>query len=73
MHDRICILAEGPGVARGTKTKAPPAHPEVFTKNYSPIGSAVWPAIGNIYIFTNVLFYFIDLFRTHSGTIEKHL
>ena len=30
------------------------------TKNFSPIGPAVWPVIGNIYI--NVLFYYIDLF-----------
>ena len=27
-------------------------------KNFSPFGSAVWPAIDNIYM--NVLFYYID-------------
>ena len=31
-------------------------------KNFSPIGPAVWPAIGNIY--TNVLFYYIDILKT---------
>ena len=29
-----------------------------FTKHFSPIGPAVWPAIGDKY--TNVLFYYID-------------
>ena len=28
------------------------------TKNFSPIGPAVWPAIGNIYM--TVLFYYIE-------------
>ena len=37
----------------------PSRHPWVSTKNFSPIGPAVWPAIGNIY--TIVLFYYIDL------------
>ena len=27
--------------------KTPPGHPWVSTKNFSPIGPAVWPAIGN--------------------------
>ena len=31
----------------------------MFTKNFSPIGPAIWSAIGDIYI--NVLFYYIDL------------
>jgi len=35
-----------------------PRHPWVSTKNFSPIGPAVWPAIRNIY--TNVSFYYID-------------
>ena len=35
-----------------------PRHPWVSTKNFSPIGLAVWPAIGNIY--TNVLFYYCN-------------
>ena len=35
---------------------SPPGHLGVSTKNVSPIGPAVWPAIGNIY--TNVLFYY---------------
>ena len=37
---------------------SPPGHPWVSTKNFRPIGPAVWPAIGNIY--TNVLFYYLD-------------
>ena len=36
----------------------PPGYPRIPSKNVSPFGPAIWPAIGNIY--TNVLFYFID-------------
>ena len=38
-----------------------PGHPECPQKNVSTIGPVVWAAIGNIYIYTNVLFYYIDL------------
>ena len=34
-------------------------HPWVSTKNFSPIGPAVWPAIYATYKYTNVLFYYI--------------
>ena len=40
------LLAEGPGVAYNT-----PATHECPQKNFSLIGPAVWPAIGNIYIY----------------------
>ena len=40
---------------------SPPGHPWVSKKNFIPIGPAVWPAIGNIY--TNVLFYYIDVYK----------
>ena len=29
-------------------------------KKFSPIGSALWPAKRNKYIYTNVFFYYID-------------
>ena len=35
------------------------------SKNVSPFGPAVWPDIGNIY--TNVLFYYIDLLLIGGG------
>ena len=35
------------------------------TKNFSPIGPAFWPARRNIYIYINVLFYYIDNNFTH--------
>ena len=44
---------------------SPPGHPWVSTKNFSPIGPAVWPTIGNIY--TNVLFYYIRLLAEGPG------
>ena len=34
--------------------------PKCPQKKSRPIGPAVWPAIGNIYIYTNVLFYYVD-------------
>ena len=40
------------------------------TKIFSPIGSAVWPAIRNIY--TNVLFYIIDYKRHSLNHTESH-
>jgi len=36
-----------------------PRHPWVPSKSFSPFCPAIWPAIGNIY--TNVLFYYIDI------------
>ena len=49
----------------------PLGHPRVSTKNSSPIGPVVWPAIDNIYIYTNVLFYFIeDSIPTKDETLE---
>ena len=33
----------------------------VHKKIQPKFGPAVWPAIGNIYIYANVLFYYIDL------------
>ena len=38
-----------------------PGHPWVSTKKFSPLDPAVWPAIRNIYIYTNVLFYYTDI------------
>ena len=49
-------LAEGPNVARGKNRILLPIYPLVTTKNVSPFGPAVWPAIGNIYM--TVLFYY---------------
>ena len=37
-----------------------PAGTPVSTQKLSPFGPAVWPAIGDIYKYTNVLFYYID-------------
>ena len=61
------LLAEGLGVVREKNwrkkfekkirifsTYNTPGHPWVSTKNFSPIGPAVWPAVRNIYM--NVLF-----------------
>ena len=31
----------------------------MFTKHFSPIGPAVWPAIGNIYTYECLVFYYI--------------
>ena len=65
------VQNEVPGVARGIKKSdlkkwknyillpiLPQGYPWVPSKNISPFGSAVWPAIRNIY--KNVLFYYID-------------
>ena len=41
----------------------------VPSKNVSPFGPAVWQAIGNIYIYTNVLFYYIDDFNNYNGQL----
>ena len=35
-------------------------YPGVLSKKLSPFGPAVWPAIHSIYLYTNVLFYYID-------------
>ena len=77
------LLAEGPGVARGKKILKKKkfrkikfwiffslCHPWVSTKNFSPIGPVVWPAIGNIY--TNVLFNYIDLLWSNKLKSVKH-
>ena len=61
------ILAKGPGVVRGknkfenkqNKFENQKNWPMSVKKNFSPFGPAVWPTIGNIYIYTNVLFYYI--------------
>ena len=45
-------------VEKNIEKKTPPGQPWVFTKNFSPFGPAVWPALGNTY--KNVLFYYID-------------
>ena len=71
-------LAEGPGVARGkNKIKSflkkidffnTPRPPMSVHKKVRPIGPAVWPAIRNIYIYiyTNVMFYDIDIFENRG-------
>ena len=38
-----------------------PRPPMSVLKRFRPIGPAVWPAIGKIYIYSNVLFYYIDI------------
>ena len=69
MYNVYNRLAEQPGVAHGTKKlnlkkifveKTPHDHSWVSTKNFSPIGPAVWQAIGN-YIYTNVSLYYVDM------------
>ena len=42
-------------------TYNPPRYPWVSTTNFRPIGPAVWPAMDNIHINTNFLFYYIDM------------
>ena len=37
-----------------------PRPPMSVNKNFQPIRSAVCPTIDNIYIYTNVFFYYID-------------
>ena len=64
------IQAEGLDIAREKKklrtnfeffiANCTPRPPLSVQKNFSPIGPAVWPALGNIYIYTNVLFYHLD-------------
>ena len=46
-----------------------PGHPLVSTQFFSTISPAVWPAIRNIYIYiyTNVLLYYIDLFKNKKS------
>ena len=44
----------------------PPVYPWIPSKNVSPFGPAVWPALGNIY--TNVLFYCIDYYNDAGPT-----
>ena len=55
-------LAKSPGVARGKKNwikktifETHPSHSWVSTKNVSPFGPAVWPAMGNIYVYNECL------------------
>ena len=39
--------------------------------NFSSIGPAVWPGISNIYIYTNVLFYYIDFISKKYSSLAK--
>ena len=72
-------LTEGPGDAikknwkiylkkkiRFFKPITPPGLHWVPQKNFSSIGPAVWPAIRNIHIYTNVLFFIQVFVITHS-------
>ena len=47
-----------------------PGYSKVLSKNVSPFGPDFWPAIGNIY--TNVLFYYIDIL-IFSNLLEKRI
>ena len=38
---------------------------------FSLIGSVGWPAIGNLYIYTNVLFYYINDYETRFNKWEN--
>jgi len=41
----------------------------VSTKNVSPFGPAIWPAIGKIYKYMNVLFYYIEIYRVTKKSV----
>ena len=53
-------LADGPGVVRFFYLKYPPGNPLVSTKKFSPFGLAVWPAIGDIYIYECLVLFIED-------------
>ena len=54
-------LAEGPGVARGKTISI--IYPKVSTKKFSPIGPAVWPAVGNKYIYECLVLFYRYIFN----------
>ena len=63
------LLVKGPGVARGEKILKKrlayntPWPPLSVHKNFRPISPTVWPDIGNIFIYTNVLFFILTSWR----------
>ena len=67
MQNMLAMVAKMPGVARGKKkirdfflAYITPRPPMSVQKNVSPIGPAVWPAIGNIFIYDCLVLLYED-------------